>query len=165
MDDKRCRVELEQTAKFLLLVRQGGGWILITKHDLEILRELHREKRSVEDRINRLRAMVERTSPNLDGMPHGGQQRDLMAEYMANYDDAISKLSAIEKQLANEIERIETEIRGAKLTPLQMSVIWMRYAEGKTITQIKNELHYGRSHIYRAYTSALIIMFSKEGTK
>lgn len=138
---------------------------MITKHDLEILKQLHREKRSVEDRINQLRAMVQRTSPNLDGMPHGGQQRDLMAEYMANYDEAIRTMSALEQKLSAEIDRIENEIRNAKLTPLQMSVIWMRYAEGKSITQIKNELHYGRSYIYRTYSSALYIVLKQKGTK
>ena len=47
----------------------------MTMDDLKGLRELHRERQRIIDRMEQLRASVQRTSPNLDGMPRGGQLR------------------------------------------------------------------------------------------
>lgn len=133
----------------------------MTRQDLDALKELHRERKQIEDRLEQLRAMVERTSPNLDGMPHGGQQKDLMAEYAANFDTAIRQLSAIELRITERIDTIEHGIRKANLPTRQTAIIWMRYAEGKSIGQISKEMHYGRSHCYRLYTDAMETLFPK----
>ena len=131
----------------------------MTRHDLDELRELHREKQKIEERLEKLRASVQRTSPNLDGMPHGGQQKDIMAEYMANFDTALRTLSEVEKRLTERIDMIETDIRKAQLPTRQTAIIWMRYAEGKSMGQIGHELHYEKSWVYKQYKIAMESMF------
>lgn len=137
----------------------------MTRHDLDELRELHREKKRIEERLDQLLASVQRTSPNLDGMPHGGQQKDIMAEYMANLDIALRTLSEVEKRLTERIDRIERDIRDAELPTRQTAIIWMRYAEGKSIGQIGHELHYGRTWVYNQYKIAMQTLFPKVRTK
>ena len=137
----------------------------MTRHDLDELRELHRERKFVQNRLEELRAMVQRTSPNLDGMPHGGQQKDIMAEYMANYDIANRTLSEIEKRLTERIDRIEQDIRDAHLPTKQTAIIFMRYVEGKNMRQIGLELNYEKSWIYKQYKKAMETMFPKYGEK
>lgn len=131
----------------------------MTRHDLDELRGLHRERRKIEELLDRLRASVQRTSPNLDGLPHGGQQKDIMAEYMANYDTALRTMSEIEKRLTERIDRIERDIREAELPARQTAIIWMRYAEGKSMGQIGHELHYEKSWVYKQYKQAMEAMF------
>ena len=133
----------------------------MTRRDLDNLREMHRQRRSILDRIERLQTQVERTSPNLDGMPHGGQQKDLMAEYAANLDDALRVMAELEQRLSIMIEGVEQEIRTAQLPSRQTAIIWMRYAEGKTIGQIGHELHYSRPWVYQQYKKAMETLFPK----
>ena len=134
----------------------------MTRHDLDELKELHRERKWIEERIEELRASVERTSPNLDGMPHSGQQRDIMAEYAANYTEALGKLSGIEKRVAELIDEIEYWIRDAGLPAKQTAIIWMKYAEGKSIGQIGKEMYYGRQWVYKQYRQAMQTLFPKK---
>lgn len=133
----------------------------MTRRDLDALRVLHRQKRTVEERIERLRAQIERTSPNLDGMPHGGQQKDLMAEYAANLDEALKKMGELEQQLSARICDIENEIRNAQLPARQTAIIWMRFTEGKSMSQIGRELNYEKSWVYDQYKKAMQSMFPK----
>lgn len=134
---------------------------MMTRHDLDELKELHRERKRIEERIEELRASVERTSPNLDGMPHSGQHHDLMAEYAANYDSVLRTLSEIDKRLTERIDRIEYDIRNARLPVKQTAIIWMRYAEGKSMGQIGYELHYEKSWVYHQYQRAMETLFPK----
>ena len=137
---------------------------MLSWNDLNSLTELHREKKRIEDRIEQLRASATRTSPQLDGMPHGSVHRDIMAEYAANYDEAMRHLSAVEARLAERIDRIELEIRSAHMTPQETAVIWTRFAEGKTIGQTAHELHYSRSGTYKIYKKGLDSLLRKEWT-
>ena len=137
----------------------------MTMDDLKGLRELHRERQRIRDRMDQLRASVQRTSPNLDGMPHGGQQRDIMAEYAANFEDAIRTLGTIEQRLTERIDMVEMGIRDANLPPRETAVIWCRFVEGMSIGQVSHELNYSRSRTYDLYKMALQRMFGKDRTQ
>lgn len=137
----------------------------MTMDDLKGLRELHRERQRIIDRMEQLRASVQRTSPNLDGMPRGGQQKDIMAEYAANYEQAIRTLGTIEQRLTERIDTVEQEIRNANLPPRETAVIWSRFVEGETIGQVAREMHYNRQHVYKIYKRALCLLFPKDATK
>lgn len=137
----------------------------MTMDDLKGLRELHRERQRIIDRMDQLRASVQRTSPNLDGMPHGGQQRDIMAEYAANFEDAIRTLGTIEQRLTERIDMVEQGIRDANLPPRETAVIWCRFVEGMSIGQVSHELNYSRSRTYDLYKMALQMMFGKDRTQ
>jgi len=130
----------------------------MTWEDLNELNELHRERKSVEEMLERLRASVQRTSPNLDGMPHGGQQHDIMAEYAANYDEALRRLSDIDRRLTERIDLIENELRTAPLNPRQIAVVWSRHAEGLSWGKICHELYYSKAGVFKIYKQALTIM-------
>lgn len=137
----------------------------MTMDDLKGLRELHRERQRIIDRMDQLRASVQRTSPNLDGMPHGGQQRDVMAEYAANFEDAIRTLGTIEQRLTERIDMVEQGIREANLPPKWSAIIWSRYADGMTFGQIAREMHYNRQHVYKLHKKAIYFLFAKDATK
>ena len=129
---------------------------MVSKRDLQNLRELKRRQKTVEERILHLRSSVLRTSPNLDGLPHGGAYKDAMAEYVAKLDQLQWDMIKIETRLNEEIIRIEDEIR--KLPPQQCAVVWMRYAEEKSWGKIANELHYDRTWVFRLHAKAIITL-------
>ena len=133
--------------------------------DLNALTALYQERQSVVAMIERLRAAVQRTSPNLDGMPHGGQQRDIMAEYAANYDEANRKLSEIEKMIAYKIGEVEYDILVAPLNENQHNVIWMHYVEGKSMKKISQQMYLSLSRCYKIREEALRIIGIESGTK
>ena len=105
----------------------------MTMDDLKGLRELHRERQRIIDRMDQLRASVQRTSPNLDGMPHGGQQRDIMAEYAANFEDAIRTLGTIEQRLTERflrgIENLPLRIAGPSDAREQVGVVSLDFGD------------------------------------
>lgn len=126
---------------------------MVSKRDLQNLRELKRRQKTVEERILHLRSSVLRTSPNLDGLPHGGAYKDAMAEYVAKLDQLQWDMIKIETRLNEEIIRVEDAIR--RLPTQQCAVIWMRYVENKSWNRIKNELHYERTWVFETHAKAL----------
>ena len=133
--------------------------------DLDALTSLYKERESVKAMIERLRSAVQRTSPNLDGMPHGGQQRDIMAEYAANYDEANRRLSEIERMISYKIGEIEYDIIVAPLNENQHTVIWSHYVEGKDMKKVSHEMYLSLSRCYKIRDQALKILGIERGKK
>ena len=125
----------------------------MTQNDLKELRVLNQRIRTIEERIDRLRASVERTSPNLDGMPHGGKRLDVMAEYAAKMDECQRTLSELAEQMKDEVLRIEDEIR--TLEPREQMIMWARYVDGHSWKKIQREYHYSYIGCQKIHRKAL----------
>lgn len=126
---------------------------MVTKRDLMGVRELIRIQRTIAERMESIRASVTLSSPSLDGMPHGGEYHDRMAEYVAKMDAIQWEYAKLETRLQDEIMRIETEVR--MLKPNQCAVIWMRYIDGMSWKRISRELHYSASQVYELHKAGL----------
>jgi DNA-directed RNA polymerase specialized sigma24 family protein len=121
----------------------------MTAEELKDLRELSKRLNRVNQEIERLRAFVEKTSPNLDGMPHGGQQNDAMADYVAKADQWLDLRIELAGKIMEEIISLSGEI--TELPKPTADVLWKYYAEGKSIRQIANEIHYSRRQTYNLW--------------
>ena len=121
----------------------------MTHEELRTLRERAKELNRVNQEIERLRAFVQKTSPNLDGMPHGGQAGDVMADYVAKADKWLDLRIELAGKIMEEIISLSEEI--THLPKPTADVLWKYYAEGKSIKQIANEIHYSRRQAYNLW--------------
>ena len=125
----------------------------MTRAELEELPILIKKRATYEERIMRLRVSILRTTPQLDGMPHGGQQRDLMAEYAARLDALERQLMATETEINARIQTIEETVR--RLPMRQCAVVWMRYVDNMSWEKIARELHYSKRNLYYLHRDAI----------
>ena len=121
----------------------------MTESELKSIRELAIRLNRVNDEIERLRSYVQRTSPSLDGMPHGGQHDDAMADYAAEVERWLDDRIELAGKIMEEIKSLSDEI--VELKKPTADIIWMYYAEGKSIRQIANILHYSRRQVYNKW--------------
>lgn len=121
----------------------------MTEDELKSLREKAIQLSRVNREIDRIRSYVLHTSPNLDGMPHGGQNVDAMAAYVANVEDWLNEKTELAGKMMEEIISLSEEIM--KLQKPTADIIWKYYAEGKNIRQIAIETHYSRRQTYNKF--------------
>lgn len=119
----------------------------MTMAELKRLRSLAIELAKVNEQIERLRLYVQRTSPGLDGMPHGTAYHDAFAEYVANVDAYLDTRIELAGKISEEIISLSEEIMA--LPRPQSETVWKYYAEGKGIRRIAREMHYDKRHVYR----------------
>lgn len=131
---------------------------MVTKRDLMGVRELIRIQRTIAERMESIRASVTLSSPSLDGMPHGGEYHDRMAEYMAQLDELERDIGKTILRLESEILRIETEIE--TLQPREQMIIRLRYIDGLSWRKIAARTHYAERHCKRLHKTALEILLN-----
>lgn len=119
----------------------------MTLDELRNLRELAIRLNRINEQIDRLRLYVQRTSPGLDGMPHGTAYHDAFAEYVANVDAYLDLRIELSGKMYEEILSLSEEILA--LPKPQADTLWRYYAEGKGIRRIAREMHYDKRHVYR----------------
>lgn len=121
----------------------------MTEEELRSLREKAIQLNRVNREIDRIRSFVMHTSPNLDGMPHGGQNVDAMASYVAEVEQWLDEKTELAGKIMEEIISLSEEIM--KLQKPTADIIWKYYAEGKNIRQIAIETHYSRRQTYNKF--------------
>ena len=118
----------------------------MTMDELHLMREQAKRLNRVNREIERLRSFVQRTSPNLDGMPHSGQQMDAMANYMAKVDQWLDERNKISEEIMDEILILSEGITGLKETTA--NIMWGFSVEGKPIRVIAKEQGYTDRQCY-----------------
>jgi len=113
----------------------------MTEDELKSLRRLIQDRELIDEQIEGLRASVQRTSPNLDGMPHGGQQRDIMAEYVARLEELQDRYLEMSGKITEEILSLSDEICRV-CTQKQAKVVLYRYKDCKEWGTIADEMGY-----------------------
>ena len=119
----------------------------MTLDELRNLRELAIRLNRINEEIDRLRSFVMKVTSSFDGMPHSGQQRDAMAEYVAEAEDWIDRRIETAGKMMEEVMSLSDEI--SELTRPQATVIFGYYVEGKSIRRMARDLHYSERNIYK----------------
>ena len=126
---------------------------MITKRDLENLRELQHRKEMLEDRRDRLRESVQRYAAPLSDMPHAPAWKDTMAEYAAKMDDLEREIADLILEIEKKILQIEKEI---DLLPANMArIIRMRYEQCYGWKKIMRKTHYSERSVFRLHSRAI----------
>lgn len=129
---------------------------MITKSDLDSLRELQSRKEALEDRRERLRESVQRYAAPLSDMPHAPAWKDAMAEYAAKMDDLDHEIADLIIEIEERIIRIEKEIDAL---PADMAIIIrMRYEQCYGWKKIMRKTHNSERTVFRAHSRALKIL-------
>ena len=128
----------------------------MTFKDLKALRYHRREIEDIRERITRLQAAMEDgRKAMLDGMPHSGQQRDRMADYIVKleglYEQLLARWTDMETGIAAAMEWIDT------LPPDEGEVMRLRYVQGLTWREVERRAGYAENNrtAYRIQRRAL----------
>lgn len=124
--------------------------------DKATLQRIMIEYRSIgnlERRIEALRETLERTTPQLDGMPHGSDGSDKMATITASIVDLEKKLDQRRVNCELEMQIAETVID--TLPDQQRLVMRLRYIEGLSWKQVAEKSNYDKRHCQRIHKRAL----------
>lgn len=111
----------------------------MTPEELRNIRVLIGRIEILDEQIEQLRASVQRTSPKLDGMPRGGADRDIMAEYVAKLEDLQDAYIEASGKCMEELISLSDEIN-ARCTIKQAKVIMLRYKEGLTWEEVAEQM-------------------------
>lgn len=129
---------------------------MTTEEKKEILRSYCLRKiatRQIRDRLLELESEALPRGIAYDGMPKGGEPKD-MSGWAARCDLLERKLkSAYEKEL-EALDRIRTAIDALE-DQLQKRVLWAHYIEFKRIEVIAKEFGYSDSTIWKAHRIAI----------
>ena len=123
------------------------------KSELQRIMIEYRSIGSLERRIEALRDTLERTTPQLDGMPHGSDGTDKMASITATIVDLEGKLDKRRVDCEREMQRAEIVID--TLPDQQRLVMRLRYIEGLTWKQVAEKSNYDKRHCIRIHKRAL----------
>ena len=108
---------------------------------------------SIERRIATLEETLERTTVQLNGMPHGSDRADKMSAMVADIVDLMTKLD--ERRIKCEKDMQEVERVFDSLPDQQRRVMRLRFIEGMSWKKIAKETHYDRSYLIRIQQAAL----------
>ena len=123
------------------------------KSELQRIMIEYRSIGSLERRIEALRDTLERTTLQLDGMPHGSDGTDKMATLTATIVDLEKKLDKRRVDCEKEMQRAETVID--TLPDQQRLVMRLRYIEGLSWKQVAEKSNYAKRHCIRIHKKAL----------
>lgn len=123
------------------------------KQYLNQYRLLDRRIESKSEQLMRMRARLQSLTASYSDMPRGGKA--------TNWTDLSDKCMELEEQLNHEISElaktrheIMVSIEGLE-SPLQRTILEMRYMSGYTWKAIVNKLPYEEAQIYRVHRAGL----------
>ena len=125
---------------------------MVTREDLDFIREYHRKTTAMRNQMKRLREMAGVHSVQMDSV-RGGPERDRMAEHAARIDDLERKYNDLLNEYYEKSLRIIDEI--SALPPVEMEVIRLRYQEDHSWRWIIRQMHYSDRMVYRYHELAL----------
>ena len=137
---------------------------LRVKDRLKGYQDTKKEIKRLDDEIIELEAeMIYPSSPNLDGMPHGGAGGDAFLRYMDRKDSLTRDYYSAKERLLNELDTIERAIQ--YMPEKQKTVVWLRYVGGLRWEDICEEIHYSWRQVHYLHAAAidrLIPVFGSE---
>lgn len=125
----------------------------MNKQRLLYLMTEYRSIGSIESRITKLRETLERTTAQLNGMPHGSDGRDKMAAMTADIVDLLTKLDERRVRCEQGFQEVETVFDA--LPDQQRRIMRMRYIDGMSWKKIAKITNYDVSYLSRIQKAAL----------
>ena len=129
---------------------------MTTEEKKEILRSYRHRKIATRQILNKLRELEAEALPRAieyDGMPKGGEPKD-MSGWTARCDALERKLKKAYEAEIEALDRVETAIEALE-DPLHRAVLRGHYIEFKRIEGIAYELGYSESTVWKMYRRAL----------
>ena len=129
---------------------------MTTEEKKEILRSYRHRKIATRQILNKLRELEAEALPRAiayDGMPKGGEPKD-MSGWAARCDALERKLKKAYEAEIEALDRIETAIEALE-DPLHRAVLRGQYIEMKRIEGIAYELGYSESTVWKMHRRAL----------
>lgn len=129
---------------------------MTTEEKKEILRSYRHRKIATRQILNKLRELEAEALPKAiayDGMPKGGEPKD-MSGWAARVDAMEKKLKRAYEAEIEALDRIETAIEGLE-DPLHRAVLRGHYIELKRIEKIAAEMGYSESTVWKMHRRAL----------
>lgn len=129
---------------------------MTTEEKKEILRSYRHRKIATRQILNKLRELEAEALPRAiayDGMPKGGEPKD-MSGWAARVDAMEKKLKRAYEAEIEALDRIETAIEALE-DPLHRAVLRGHYIEFKRIEGIAYELGYSESTVWKMHRRAL----------
>lgn len=108
---------------------------------------------NIERRIESLRGTLERTTQQMNGMPHGSDGSDKMASMVSEIVDLLGKLDERRVRIEEGMQEIERAFDA--LPDQQRRIMRLRYIEGMSWKKIARETHYAESHLIKIQRAAL----------
>ena len=125
----------------------------MTKQELNYFVTEYRSIDSIERRIQALRETLERTTTQLNGMPHGSDGADKMASMISDIVDLMQKLDERRIRCAVGMQKVDEAFD--RLPDQQRRVMRLRYIDGMSWNRIKKVTHYEIAHLMRIQAAAL----------
>ena len=129
---------------------------MTTEEKKEILRSYRLKRTAARQMLDKLRELEAEALPRgiaYDGMPKGGEPKD-MSGWAARVDAMERKLKKAYEEEIDALDRITTAINNLS-DPLQRRVLWGKYIDLKNFEKISVELHYAESTIRRVHWKAI----------
>lgn len=129
---------------------------MTTEEKKEILRSYRHRKIATRQILNKLRELEAEALPKAiayDGMPKGGEPKD-MSGWAARVDAMEKKLKRAYEAEIEALDRVETAIEGLE-DPLHRAVLRGHYIELKRIEKIASEMGYSESTVWKMHRRAL----------
>lgn len=124
------------------------------KDRLRGYQDTKKEIKRLDDEIVELEAeMIYPSSPNLDGMPHGGAGGDAFLRYMDRKDALTQDYYLAKERLIDELSNIERAIQHLPDKP--KTVVWLRYVGCRRWEDICEEMHYSWKQVHNFHAAAL----------
>lgn len=118
-----------------------------------ILRSYRRHKLKAEALKAELDSLVSPKSPSLDGMPRGGDQKDL-SDVMIRIDKLFSRIeSALDRQY-DALDKIDREIEKMP-NQNEQTVLTLHYIAGYNLRKTARKMSYSYDYICHLHGSAL----------
>ena len=100
-----------------------------------------------------LLALATKITPNMDGMPHGSGTSDKVGNIAVKLVDLARETDELIDELIGHKRQVTAALQ--KLDNVEQLVLYKHYIQGKTITDIADEIGYCRVHTSRIKTKAL----------
>lgn len=101
-----------------------------------------------QNRLDVLRASVERITAPMDGLPPAGDYSDRLASLAARIVDTESFLAALKTELSFARAEMSAALMSLDLPAATLDVLVMRYVDCLPFAQIVATLNYSEAHIY-----------------
>lgn len=113
-----------------------------------------RKEKEIAEELEAIEAAYLPKSPNIDGMPHGGNGADL-ATFAARYDELYAKLKKQQEHSVNTYHHIVDTIEAMETGEDAKTLLRYRYILGKTWEETAVLMHYTYRHTLRMHGAAL----------
>ena len=120
-----------------------------------------REVEALQEEIDRIRIETTYASSVIDGMIHGGNDKDKMAEYIARLEALEGKIASALAREFKQIEMCHAIRREVKNVINQLpgetaqTLMFLRYIEGMTYERVADIMGYSDRHIRRMHEALL----------